>query len=1292
MTSEMTVRNPSSEPGNPDEEYFAFPLTPGQTAMLPVNLDGTADSRFNGAFRMNLEGVIDDALLERALREIVQRHESLRTTFQANGAETVQLVRPTVDLAFNVVDLRGRPEDKQAGELDDICVREAQTGFNLTQAPPFRVVLIHLTPAKSMLVLTLHQIVCDGWSIGVLMDELAKLYTAHAQHQPSPLDPVTFQYGDYVIWQQEMLSQPEVQAQLAYWKNKLADCAQLQVAHDFDVADPSIASDIVSQLLPRNLTEQLRSIAQTENTTFFVVAMAACMALLHRYTGSGDVALRTPLAGRTRVEFESLIGQFTNQVIVRSALSGELTFRDLVAKVRDCVWEALANQDAPFETVVRNYAGRDIDPTGLFRINFVCQREYGRSGPFQFELDGTRMTTLPSKSQGAIYDLNFFLVEREVGWRLSLEYKTDLYSKETAEGLLTNFHEVLAGIALDTSTKLVDLPLNNPEALLKRDAACSTSDSGNADSAIAEAQGTEAIPASFAQERFWTLSEVDPENPAFHMPVTLRLGGKLSIPLLEESFRLVIDRHETLRTTFSEIGGELMQVIHDRSAFALEQANIDEAPVTERAALLAATVQRMLREPFDLSSLPLFRASLCRLSPEEHLLVLSVHHVIADAWSIQVFQRELWTAYENLGKDRAFRFEPLALQYGDFSVWQREGIASEATQHHLDYWLRSLSGDLPVLNFPTDRPAHLQGTPNSSLESLLFPGELTQSLKQLAQANDTTLYVVSLTCFSLLLARASIAQDLVVGSPVVNRRSETEPLMGPFAGPVALRLQVRDDLTIRDLIVANRDKTIEALGHTEVPFEVLLDKLNVHPVAGRSPLFQFYFFCQTAFLQAREVPGLTITPQPTTSVGMPFEMQLAVIERKEGVRAELEYNANLFDRSTIQAWLEYYQTLLHVMVTAPEQKIGELPAPPYVARPLAIEPAQAVSHERAAIVGAADFPHDSLSTDLAAIWQSALNVDRVGPHDNFFVLGGRSLVAARLIAKINKEYSLKLGLATLFNCPTIAELSALIRGQLTPQVPSSIVAVQPDGTSAPLFVVHGVGGNVLNFYDLAKSLGSKYRIYGVEAQSLQPDATPLTSLEDLAAYYVQEVRKVQPNGPYNFLGYSYGGFVAFEMARQLQLAGEKVDMLGMLDTPVWRHAIREDNHPVAKGVRQIMAVWSPFFHRLRPCTPMEIFDGVKSTILRTYYTFAASRKIPIPSRLRSVYHINSFAAVNYVPKTYDGVITMLRASREKGPRDLGWSKFSTQPVRIFEIPGAHLQVLSDENLPRVVRSLRECLS
>lgn len=1298
MSSETSVREPAYDPVPPGADYFAFPLTPGQKAMLPKNLDSTCDPRFNGAFRMNLDGPIDHTLLERSLLQIVQRHEALRTSFRVVDSAIQQIVLPDPVFSLEAVDLRALLSDKQDAEVDAICLREAQTGFDLTKAPPLRAKLLHLNDLKHMLVLTIHQIICDGWSIGVLMEELSKDYTALARQETASLPPLNFQFGDYVVWQLETIAQPEAQTQLSYWRERLARCPQLEVAFDHDPAERSIQSGIASQLLPRSLTEELRSLAQSQNTTFFVVTMSACMALLYRYTGKTDLALRTPLAGRTRVEFEPLIGQFVNQVILRSEFSDMFTFADLVAQVRERVWESLANQDIPYETVIHAMEGEAVNPNELYRVNFVCQREYGRGGPFLFELNGTRLTTLPSKSQGALYDLNFFLVEREVGWRLSLEYRTGLYTQETADSLLQHFQELLKEVIRNPLQRLSAITLTPIQALEKRTQNLPSPATDMEETTKNHQEEIQAIPASFAQERFWTLSEVDPANPAFHMPVRLRLTGKLSVPLLERSFRVLIDRHEILRTTFSEIDGTLMQVIHSASPFSLQQISLDAVSKHDREATAASSIKELLEEPFNLSTLPLFRAALYRLAPEEHILVLSIHHSIADAWSIQVFQRELWTAYEGFRQSNEFSFEPLTLQYGDFSIWQREGVESEATQEHLSFWLKSLSGELPVLNFPTDCAPAQQDAPKSSLETLLLPDELSKALKQFAQANDTTLYVVTLASFALMLSQGANARDLIIGSPVVNRRVETEPLMGPFAGPVALRLGLNGDPTLREFVLAARNTTVEALGHTELPFELLLDKLQVRPVAGRSPLFQFYFFCQTAFLQARELQDLTIAPMPTTSIGTPFEIQLAIIERKEGVRAELEYNANLFHSATMKEWLQYYQSILTALIGNPDSRVSKLPAPPHRAK----DTVAAFSHiaeqsslqkgPEASLAETSSFANEPLTSELKQMWQAALGNDKIGLHDNFFALGGRSLVAARLIAKINKQYSLKLGLATFFNCPTIAELAALIHGQLTPQEPSSIVAVQPEGTSAPLFMVHGVGGNVLNFYDLAKSLGFNQPVYGVEAQALQSSAPPLTSLEELAAYYVKEVRKIQPEGPYHFLGYSYGGFVAFEMARQLQMANQKVELVGMLDTPVWRHPVHEEHHTFRKAVRQIMAVWTPFFHRLRPCTPMEIFDGIKSTILRTFYTFATANGMVIPPRLRSVYHINSFAAVNYVPKTYDGIVTMFRASREKGPRDLGWGKYSTQPVRVFEIPGAHLQVLSNENLPRVVKSLRQCLS
>ena len=827
---------PNTAPGTDQsgEDFFAFPLTSAQQAMWPAALarDGKAvsDPRYNGAFRMELAGAVDLALLERSLREVANRQESLRTTFRVAGNGAIdQVVFPVPDLSVDEVDLRSFPAPLRAAMLDEISVKEATQVFDLCQGAPIRVKLLRMEDLHSVLTITVHQIICDGWSISILMEELAANYAAFARQQPSPLEPLGFQYGDYVAWKQDDSSSAEMRKQCDYWQRKLDGCPQPHVAPDLHGSSSSSEAGIVSRLLPRDLTDALRALSQSQNTTFYVVTMAACMALLTRYAGTPEIALRTPLAGRGRVEFETIIGQFVNQVVIRANASDDPTVLDFIEQVRESVWEALANQDVPFEDVLKCTGNAGDSSDRPFSINFVCQKEYGRNGPSHFEFDGVKMTTMPSKSQGALYDLNFFLVEREVGWRLSLEYRTGLYTESTAESLLQHFQEVLLQVADAPDRRISALVLSATEELTKRmkgDPAFSipASPALEEESAASEVL---AMPGSLAQERFWTLSQLDPTNPSFHVPMVMKLSGPLSAPLLEKSFQLLIDRHESLRTTFSEKDGELLQIIHPTYAVSLESKPISGSSDPDKAQHLATAIHQEIIRPFDLNALPLFRTVLCKVDEQEHVLIITLHHILADAASAQVIQRELWTTYEGLQSGKQPSAPELSIQYGDFSVWQRENLDSDAMKDHLEFWLTQLSGDLKILNFPTDHPPAYRPTSKGGVETLLLRDDLTSALKQLAQSNGTTLYVVTLACFAAMLSRASGTDDVIVGSPVLNRRPETEALIGPFAGPMALRLKLAANQTLRDFILATRDLTLQALDHADLPFELILRNLTV---------------------------------------------------------------------------------------------------------------------------------------------------------------------------------------------------------------------------------------------------------------------------------------------------------------------------------------------------------------------------------------------------------------------------------------------------------------------------------
>jgi hypothetical protein len=267
------------------EACLAFPLAPGQAVMWPRVLTSAGDPRFNGAFRLKLAGKVDAGLLERSLRQVAKRHESLRATFRINQGEVQQVILPESGLQLVAIDLRGLPEDERDTQVEDLSSREARTGFDLTNGTPIRAKLLRLRDKEFILALTIHQIICDGWSIGILMEELAQNYSAFAKSQPQRMLPLDFQFSDYVAWQREFALDASVQLQFAYWKRQLAGCRPLRVSGDGEVANATTRGEIVSQLLSGEMADQLRGLNKAQSTTMFVTTLAACMLLLSRYAG-----------------------------------------------------------------------------------------------------------------------------------------------------------------------------------------------------------------------------------------------------------------------------------------------------------------------------------------------------------------------------------------------------------------------------------------------------------------------------------------------------------------------------------------------------------------------------------------------------------------------------------------------------------------------------------------------------------------------------------------------------------------------------------------------------------------------------------------------------------------------------------------------------------------------------------------------------------------------------------------------------------------------------------------------
>ena len=359
-------------------------------------------------------------------------------------ASRCSLLSLRVQLRIAVTDLRGRSERLREAELDSACAKEAQKDFDLLKGPLIRVSLLRTHDERYVMTLTAHQIVCDGWSIGVIIREAAKIYSSFIEGRASPLGEVAVQYPDYVIWQKENSS--EYDGQLAFWRNKLRGYRPLRVPGDFPAPGVTTANgEIVSEMLARELTDALQQFSVRNGLTIFVTTLAAFGVLLRHYTGSDDIAVGSALAGRTRADLDASVGLFMNEIVLRTDASGDPQFTDFASRVRETVWEAVANQDVPFEQVVK--APNEEHSAGhgsMAPINFNCHRAYGAGGRV---LGRCYFAQIPSKSPGTLYELNLFLIERAGNWRASLEYNTDLYRESTAEEMLRSFRTLLIQIA-----------------------------------------------------------------------------------------------------------------------------------------------------------------------------------------------------------------------------------------------------------------------------------------------------------------------------------------------------------------------------------------------------------------------------------------------------------------------------------------------------------------------------------------------------------------------------------------------------------------------------------------------------------------------------------------------------------------------------------------------------------------------------------------------------------------------------------------------------------------------------
>ena len=428
--------------------------------------------------------------------------------------------------------------------------------------------------------------------------------------------------------------------------------------------------------------------------------------------------------------------------------------------------------------------------------------------------------------------------------------------------------------------------------------------------------------ASFAQQRLWFLDQLEPGLAVYNINFAIELNGALDEGALQAALDFLVARHESLRTTFDRPDQEPVQVIADTGRIAIEI--IDVAAMDRNG--VEAKLHQLIHLPFDLSRGPLLHVYLLHRGPDEYTLLFVIHHIIADAWSLDIFYRELVSAYAAALAGSTPELPALSIQCADYAEWQRDWLAGDQLQKQLDYWQAQLADAPALLELPLDRPRPRIQTHNGSTVEKVLPRKLADELKQLAQQSGCTLFILYLAAFNVLLGRYAAANDVVVGTPIAGRkRTELEGLIGFFVNTLAMRTDLSGDPDFRTLLGRVKQTTLGAYGHQELPFEKLVEELQPERTMSHAPIFQVLFVLHHAVGDALPFANLQ-----TRSVRVPadtakFDLSLYVTELRDGLSILFEYNTDLFDRSTIERMLDHFETLLGGIVARPDAPLSQLP-------------------------------------------------------------------------------------------------------------------------------------------------------------------------------------------------------------------------------------------------------------------------------------------------------------------------------------------------------------------------------
>jgi len=1306
-------------------------------------------SAYNIPFGMRIDGEIDIDALRQALDKLIERHESLRTTVHTvNGEASLEII-PDLRCKMPIVNISNLRSEEREAKVRSLAAEEASQPFDLATSPLFRTKLLKLKDDEYVMLVTMHHVISDGWSLAVFFEELSEIYGGITQGVDVHLPELKLQYADFASWQRGPLAEAEITKQLEFWGEKLAGAEPL-LEFPTDRQRPLVqtykGANYRTTFSPE-LLEELRVFSRNEGVSLFMTLLAAFYTLIYRHTNQDDLILGVPIANRNYSDIERVIGFFANTLALRADLSGSPTFRTFLDQVKGLALESYDNQDVPFEKLVEHLnPKRSLSHNPIFQVMFGLHN----TPPLKPELSGLDLTPIEMNTGTSRFDLEVLVREKEDGLGVLAEYSTDLFDESTIERFIDRFEVLLRGIIRNPEEVISSLPiLTEAEHKLIVDEFNDTAKDYPTDKCVHQLfeEQVNITPDAIAvvyQDQQLTYRELNQKaNSIAHRLREFDIGADSLVGLcVERSVEMVAGVYGILKTGAAYVPLDPSYPI-DRLNLMLDDSG---ASIIVSHQNLAKDLDHKRFKIIYMDDISVASDSDTFENPQSEAGMENLAYInytsgstgVPKGVAIQHSSLNNYTQHllEVLGTDRPLQFanvSTIAADLGNSCIYP--ALASGGTVHVISYDVLTnpdlfreyaIKHSIDVLKIV---PSHLSALLGENSDGLELP----------------------IRC--LIVGGEALSWDLVNRILDKERKCTVINEYGPTESTVGSAVAYIDKIESGYLASASIGKPA-----ANTTTYILNESLQVVPIGVHGEIYIGGSGLARGYLNR---PDLTAD----RFISDPFSKKKGARLYRTGDLArylpngEMEYLGRIDDQVKIRGFrielgeiesvISQFADVREVLVITREEQKGNKRLIAYVVSrtnskiepaglrnflreklPDYMVPSVFVQLEKLPLtpngkvdrkklpapekdtVSARDGyiePRTETETKLVNIWSDLLGVDKIGVHDNFFDLGGHSLLAIRMFSAVEESFRKSVPLATLFSAGTIEKLAEILDQKDWEEPEASLVPIQPNGNKIPFYCIHAIGGNVMFYSDLAKYLHDDQPLYGLQARRLAGRQVGHGTVEEMAKFYIKEILEHQPVGPYCLGGSSFGGLVAYEMARQLSQQGKEVGLLALFDTgtPAYKKERTQNNSTFNLKMHEQIERIQVHKANIDALSGTEKFGYVldkanrglsrykrriqntRKKILRDLI-IKFKGKGSLPNSYIQLEDQLMRAQNKFTPNPYPGKITLFRASIQPyglaPDPHLGWDEY-VKSVEACEVIGHHTSIVAEPYVRGLVEKL-----